>query len=64
MRSLQRLSTEKLNEIDRLLTKIESVSASKEKTLSMAGQWHNLDAGLFSDLTYQVHNRRSVGENF
>jgi len=59
VRKIQQLSTAKLAEIDNLLSKIETQLKSKEKTLSMAGQWKDFDAEFFSDLTTKLHDNRA-----
>jgi hypothetical protein len=58
VRKIQKLSTEKLTEVDGLLNKIESQLHSKEKTLSMAGHWSDLDSDFFTDLTTNLQNNR------
>lgn len=59
VRRLQRLSTDKLNEINNLLGKIESQLKSKEKTLKLAGTWKDLGDDFFTDLTENLHNNRA-----
>lgn len=59
IRKIQKLSTEKLTEVDDLLNKIESQHQSREKTLSMAGRWKDFDLDLFTDFTTKLHNNRA-----
>ena len=59
IRKIQQLSTEKLAEVDNLLSKIESQLKSKEKTLSMAGHWKDFDVDFFSDLTTKLQDNRA-----
>ena len=59
VRTIQRLSTEKLNEITKLLNRIKQPLKSKEKTLQLAGTWKELNDELFSDLTEKLHNNRA-----
>jgi hypothetical protein len=58
VRKIQMLSTDKLTEVDRFLGKFEEQLKSKEKTLSMAGLWKNLDSDFFMDLTDKLHDLR------
>lgn len=55
---LQRLSAEKLTEVDYLLNTIENKIKSKEKTLKLAGIWKEIDEEIFNDLTEKLHQNR------
>ncbi|WP_323757956.1 hypothetical protein [Roseivirga sp.] len=59
IRKIQMLSTDKLTELSKELNKIESKFKSKEETLKLAGSWSDLSEDLFSDLTEDLHTRRS-----
>jgi hypothetical protein len=59
VRKIQQLSTEKLTEVDNLLSKIEGQLKSKEKTLSMGGHWKDFDLDFFSDLTTKLLANRA-----
>jgi hypothetical protein len=59
MRKVQHLSTDKLTEIDNLLSKIEDQFKSKEKTLKLAGAWKDLNEDIFTELTENLHNNRA-----
>ena len=59
VRLIQRLSTDKLTEVNNILDKIEQHLKSKEHTLKLAGSWKDLDNDLFSDLTDKHHFRRT-----
>lgn len=59
IRKIQRLSTDKLSEINELLDQIESKLKSKEKTLKLAGSWKDLGDDLFNDLTDKLHSNRT-----
>jgi hypothetical protein len=56
---VQELPMDKLTEFNALLEKIGAHQTSRERTLSMAGVWSELDEDLFSDLTEHLHDRRS-----
>lgn len=59
VRLIQRLSTDKLTEVNNILDKIEQQLKSKENTLKLAGSWKDLDNDLFSDFTDKLHIQRS-----
>lgn len=59
VRKLQQLSTDKLTEIDNLLSKIEGQLKSKDKTLKLAGSWKDLDDNFFIDMTEKLHDNRA-----
>ena len=59
IRKIQQLSSDKLTEINALLSKFEIQFKSKEKTLKMAGSWKDLDNETFIDLTEKLHHNRS-----
>lgn len=55
---IQQLSTDKLAELDNLLTKVENQLKSKDRTLQLAGIWKDLDDDAVIDLTDKLHERR------
>jgi hypothetical protein len=59
VRKLQQLSTDKLTEINNLLSKIESQLKSKDKTLKLAGAWKDLDEVFFIELAEKLHDNRA-----
>lgn len=59
VRLIQKLSTDKLTEVNSVLSKIEQQLTSKKNTLKLAGSWKDLDNDLFSDLTDKLHSNRT-----
>jgi hypothetical protein len=59
IRLIQKLSTDKLTEVNGILDKIEHQFKSKENTLKLAGSWSDIDGDLFSDLTDKLHSHRT-----
>lgn len=59
LRKIERLSPDKLTEVNELLSKIENQLKSKEKTLALAGSWKEMGDELFADLTEKLHNNRT-----
>lgn len=60
VRKLQQLSADKLNEVNDLLSKIESQLKSKDKTLKLAGKWKDLDDSFFNEMTEKLHDNRAA----
>ena len=56
---IQQLSTDKLTELNNLLTKVENQLKSKDRTLQLAGTWKDLDDDIFIGLTEKLHGNRS-----
>lgn len=59
IRRIQQLSAEKLAEINTVLGKLEGQFKSKDKTISLAGSWKDLDADLFNNLIDKLHENRA-----
>ena len=64
VRKLHQLSTDKLNEINNLLSKIESQLESKDKTLKLAGTWKDLDDSFFNENIHRLHDNRASDRQF
>lgn len=64
IRIIQSLPADKLEEVSRLLGKIENQINGKERTLNLAGTWINIDDDLFNDLTENLHNNRASERDF
>jgi hypothetical protein len=59
IRRIQRLSADKLTEVNDLLGNLEKRFKSKDKTLNMAGSWKDLGGDFFVDLTEKLHDNRA-----
>ncbi len=55
------LSRDKLKNIDEFIDKLEIEHHSKQKVLSFAGMWKDLDDETFQDLTEHLHTKRKRG---
>jgi hypothetical protein len=51
IRRIQRIPSSKLNELNDLVSKLELTSSNKDKNLSFAGAWTNIDSDTFNNLT-------------
>lgn len=59
VRKIQRLSADKLTEINNVLNNMENQFKSKDKTLTLAGAWKDLDIDFFSETIDQLHKNRT-----
>jgi hypothetical protein len=59
LKRIQKIPQQQLQELDNYAAKLESIDASKEKILSYAGIWKDLDSELFDELTENIHGRRA-----
>ncbi len=57
LRKIYRIPSEKLKEVDDFISDLEQ-KYKKEKTLSFAGMWKNIDDSVFKDLTEELINNR------
>lgn len=67
LRKILRIPTEKLKEIDDFVAKLEVPANKKQKNLSFAGSWEDMDNTLFEALTDNLisnrqRNRRRIDE--
>ncbi len=59
LRKILRIPSDKLKEIDDFVSKLEAPSNNKDKNLSFAGSWSDLDDTVFESFTDNlVHNRQ------
>ena len=58
LRRIYRIPLEKLKEISDFVSKIEEKAVNKQKVLSYAGAWKNLDDSIFQDLTRDLIKNR------
>jgi len=58
LRRIERIPEEHLERIDNYLKKLETRSTKKDKILSYAGAWNELDESVFRELTSELILRR------
>jgi len=58
IRRIQKIPSNKLKELNELVAKLELSSPKKDKNLSFAGAWANLDSELFHNLTEKLIDNR------
>ena len=58
-RKIRRIPSEKLNDLNDYLSKLEQASDQSSKTLSFAGSWNNIDESVFDELTENLISNRN-----
>lgn len=58
LRKIYRIPSDKLNELDEFISKIELDSIKKSKNQSYAGAWKNVDKSVFTELTENLIKNR------
>ena len=58
-RKIRRIPSEKLNDLNDYLSKLEQASDKSSKTLSFAGSWNNIDESAFDELTENLISNRA-----
>ncbi|RUA29627.1 MAG: hypothetical protein DSY77_14950 [Bacteroidetes bacterium] len=58
LRRISRIPKDKLKELDDYISKFEEVNNNKNRTLSFAGAWQDIDESVFNDLTSSLIERR------
>ncbi len=67
LRKIQRIPSNRLKEIDDFISLMESSTNKKDKNLSFAGAWANIDDSVFVNLTDNLienreKNKRRINE--
>ncbi len=58
IRRIQRIRADKLRQLEEYAAKLEENINNKEKILSFAGAWEDIDDDLFNDFTDKLITRR------
>ena len=58
-RKIRRIPSEKLNDLNDYLSKLEQTMEKSSKILSFAGSWNNIDESAFEDLTENLISNRT-----
>ncbi|WP_020533019.1 hypothetical protein [Flexithrix dorotheae] len=67
LKRIHKIPNDKLEELERLISKLEKGITKKSKVLSYAGAWKDIDEEVFDELTVKLHqnrqkNRRRIDE--
>lgn len=60
LRRISKIPKEKLQELDAFVSTLEQENSNKQKTLSLAGAWNDIDNSIFEDLTKNLINKRQT----
>jgi hypothetical protein len=58
LRKIERMPEEQLTELDKFLKKLELEKTKKNKILSYAGAWKDMDDDIFREFTSELLTRR------
>lgn len=58
LRKIQRIPADRLKELEVFVSKLEETTNKKDKNLSFAGAWENIDDNLFNEFTDNLIDRR------
>ena len=58
IRRIEKLSADKLDELLNFINKIDDKKSAKNKILSFAGAWENIDNSVFDDFTKHLISKR------
>lgn len=65
LRKIRRIPSNKLNDVNDYLNKLEQTTENTSKILSYAGSWNNIDESAFDELTDNlIPNRRKNSRRF
>ena len=65
LRKIRRIPSNKLNDLNEYLSKLEQTTEKTSKILSYAGSWNNIDESVFNELTNNlILNRNKNSRRF
>jgi len=59
LRKIRKIPSNKLNDLNEYLSKLEQTTEKSTKTLSFAGSWKNIDESAFKELTDNLISNRN-----
>ncbi len=67
LRKIHKIPTDKLQELNDFISQLEGTNNKKDKILSFAGAWENIDESMFNDFTNHLlakrkRNKRRINE--
>jgi hypothetical protein len=65
LRKIRRIPSDKLNDLNEYLNRLEQTTEKSSKILSFAGSWNNIDESAFNELTDKlISNRKMQSRRF
>ncbi len=62
LRKIQKIPSNKLGELNDFVTKLEETADRKDKILSFAGAWENIEENIFHELTGNLISNRQKNQ--
>ena len=62
IRRIQRIPSNKLIELDEMVSRLEQTPSNKDKNLSFAGAWENIDLETFDIFTVNLIENRQLNK--
>jgi hypothetical protein len=59
LRKIRRIPSNKLNDLNEYLSKLEQTPEKSSKLFSFAGSWNNIDESIFNELTDKLISNRN-----
>lgn len=59
-RKIRRIPTDKLDDLNDYLSKLEQTTDNSSRILSFAGSWNNIDEFAFDELTEKLISNRNI----
>lgn len=63
LKRIQKIPSTRLKELDDFVSKLERVAGKKERILSFAGVWKNMDISIMKDFTENLISNRQKNRN-
>ena len=65
LRKIRRIPSNKLNDLNEYLSRLEQTTEKSSKILSFAGSWNNIEESVFNELTDNlISNRNKQSRRF
>ena len=62
LRRVQRIPASRLNELDEYISKLEEPTSKRERVISYAGVWADLEGEVLDELTVNLLSRRQTNK--
>lgn len=58
LKRIQRIPSDRLNELNDFVSKLERTTGKKDRILSFAGAWENMESSIFDEFTANLISNR------
>jgi hypothetical protein len=63
LKKIQRIPSDRLNELNDFVSKLERSAGKKDRILAFAGAWENMDTSIFNEFTENLISNRRKNRN-